>query len=86
MQSVEIVVGDRQVALAFDQRRPRTGLRFEPGTDTEGEGVGVRREAVLSNALITQSRFADRLQRDVLGLRRPGWRERQKQDEGAVHI
>ena len=86
MQPVEIVVGDRQIALTFDQRRPRTGLRLESSSDTEGEGVGARRETILIDALVTQSRFAERLQRDVLRLHRPGWRERQKQDEGAVHV
>ena len=41
---------------------------------------------VLIDIFIAEAGFAEGLQQRLLGVRRPGRRERQQQDEGAVHV
>ena len=86
MEAIEIVVDDGEVALTLNQRRPAPRLCLNPGADAQGERVGVGGKPVLIDIFIAEAGFAEGLQHHLLGMRRRGWRERQQQDDGAVHV
>ena len=85
VESVEIIFDDGEVALSLDQCRPAIGLGLDPAAQPQGQGFGVGGEAVLIDCFIAEAGFAERLDLDGLGMRRPGRRERQQVYEGAGH-
>jgi hypothetical protein len=71
--------------LPLYQHRPAPRPGLDPGAQAQGQGFGIGRQTVLIDRFMAEAGFAERLDLDGLGMRRPGRRERQQENEGAGH-